>query len=36
MNPPIFNFSHRKVGGIHFIKLGVFCFSFCLSRKGLE
>ena len=28
----IFNVSHRKVGGIHFFKIGRFCFMFCLSK----
>lgn len=27
------NFSTRKVGGIRFIKLGRFCFSFCITRS---
>lgn len=29
----IFNISTRKVGGIRFIKLGRFCFSFCVTRQ---
>jgi hypothetical protein len=29
----VFNFSTRRVGGIRFIKLGRFCFSFCLTRE---
>ncbi len=28
----MFNFSTRRVGGIRFVKLGRFCFSFCLTR----
>ena len=28
----IFNISHRKVGGIHFLRVGRFFFSFGLSR----
>lgn len=28
----IFNFSYRKVGGLHFIKLGRFGCSFYVSR----
>jgi hypothetical protein len=26
------NFSWRRVGGITFVKLGRFCFSYCLTR----
>ena len=33
---PLVNFSHRKVGGIRFIRMGHFCFSFCASRKMPE
>lgn len=29
----IINFSHRKVGGIRFVRIGRFCFSFCVTRK---
>lgn len=29
----IFNVSTRLVGGIRFIKLGRFCFGFCLTRE---
>ena len=29
---PIFNFSHRKVGGLHFVRIGRFGFSFYVSR----
>jgi hypothetical protein len=29
----IFNFRTRRVGGIRFFRLGVFCFSFCISRR---
>ena len=25
------NADHRRVGGIHFIKIGRFCFTFCIS-----
>lgn len=28
----VFNFSYRKVGGLHFIKLGRFGCSFYVSR----
>jgi len=28
----VFNMSARKVGGIWFLKIGRFCFSFCLCR----
>jgi hypothetical protein len=30
---PMFNLSYRKVGGIRFVKLGRFCFSFCVCRE---
>jgi hypothetical protein len=29
----IFNISTRKVGGIRFLKIGRFCFSFCVTRE---
>jgi hypothetical protein len=29
----IIRFRSQKVGGIRFIRLGSFCFSFCVSRK---
>jgi hypothetical protein len=29
----VINFSRRKIGGIWFVKLGRFCFSFCLTRE---
>lgn len=29
----IFNISSRKVGGIRFLKIGRFCFSFCLTQE---
>jgi hypothetical protein len=29
----MFNFSTRRVGGIRFVKLGRFCFSFCITRQ---
>ena len=29
----MFNVSYRKIGGLHFFRLGVFCFSFCVSRS---
>lgn len=32
MRQPLFNFSYRKVGGLHFIKLGRFGCSFYVSR----
>lgn len=32
MNAPIFNWSYRKVGGLRFVRLGRFGFSFWLSR----
>lgn len=28
----MFNFSTVRIGGIRFIKLGRFCFSFCVTR----
>jgi len=30
---PMFNFSQKKIGGIRFIKLGRFCFSFCITSQ---
>lgn len=27
-----FPFSYRKVGGIHFVRLGFLRFSFCIAR----
>lgn len=27
------NFSYRKVGGLMFVKLGRFCFSFCITNE---
>lgn len=30
----IIHFRSQKVGGIRFVRLGKFCFSFCVSRKG--
>ena len=27
-----FNVSTRKIGGIRFVKLGRFCFSFCVTK----
>lgn len=27
-----FNISTRRVGGIRFVRLGRFCFSFCVCR----
>lgn len=32
MRQSIFNFRHRKVGGIWFVRLGRLQFSFCLCR----
>ena len=29
---PIFNVSYRKVGGLHFVRIGRFGFSFYISR----
>lgn len=29
----IFNFSHRKVGGLHHVKLGRFGFSFYIAKE---
>jgi len=29
----VFNISARRVGGIRFLKVGRFCFSFCLTRE---
>ena len=28
-----FNISTRKVGGLRFVKLGRFCFMFCISKE---
>lgn len=28
----MWNISTRKVGGLRFVKIGRFCFSFCLTR----
>lgn len=30
---PVINASTRKVGGIRFLKLGRFCFAFCVTKK---
>jgi len=27
------NISTRKVGGLRFVKVGRFCFSFCITRQ---
>jgi hypothetical protein len=27
---PIFNYAYRKIGGLHFLRLGRFQFMFCL------
>lgn len=32
MNAPIFNWSYRKVGGLRFVRIGRFGFSFWVSR----
>jgi hypothetical protein len=29
----MFNISTRKVGAIRFVKIGRFCFSFCISKQ---
>lgn len=29
----IFNFSTRRKGGLRFVKVGRFCFSFCITRE---
>lgn len=29
----LINADHRKVGGIHFVKIGRFTFSFCVSQS---
>ena len=29
----MFNISTRLVGGIRFLKIGRFCFSFCVTRQ---
>lgn len=29
----LFNISTRRIGGLRFIKLGRFCFSFCVTRE---
>jgi hypothetical protein len=31
----IFNYRRRKVGGIWFVRLGLFQLSFCLCRKPM-
>ena len=36
MRQPLFNFSYRKVGGLHFIKLGRFGCSFYVSKPVIE
>lgn len=28
----LFNISTRKIGGLRFVKVGRFCFSFCITR----
>lgn len=28
--------NHRKVGGLHFIRIGTFSLSFCQTRKHLK
>lgn len=28
-----FNISTRRVGGLRFVKVGRFCFSFCVTRE---
>lgn len=32
----VFNFSYRKVGGLHFVKLGRFGCSFYVSKPVIE
>lgn len=29
----LFNFSTRRIGGLRFVKVGRFCFSFCVTRE---
>ncbi|MDQ5916739.1 MAG: hypothetical protein QG584_2633 [Pseudomonadota bacterium] len=29
----ILNISTRKIGGLRFVKIGRFCFSFCITRQ---
>jgi hypothetical protein len=29
----IFNFSTRRIGGVRFVKIGLLCFSFCVTRE---
>lgn len=29
----MFNISTRRIGGLRFIKIGRFCFSFCVTRE---
>lgn len=29
---PFFNVSYRKVGGLHFVKVGRFCMAFCVTK----
>jgi len=28
----MFNISTRRIGGLRFVKIGRFCFSFCITR----
>lgn len=36
MAQPVFNYRYRKVGGIRFLRIGRFQFSFCLCRGTRE
>ena len=29
----MFNISTRRIGGLRFVKIGRFCFSFCVTRE---
>lgn len=29
---PALNFSTKRVGGLRFLRIGRFCFSFCITR----
>jgi len=29
----LLNVSTRKIGGLRFVKIGRFCFCFCVTRK---
>ncbi len=29
----VFNISTRRIGGLRYVKIGRFCFSFCVTRE---